>query len=440
MMIDNFLYPSVMHYIVYSLYKSLGHSVFDSHNFMMRDINLPREYGSYKESSDLFMIYHTAEGIYLRNILLPRTRSALTVKFLKEQMSELLRASYPNQLVYENSNDIILGTDNQIGEIMMENRMVSIVENGPFTIEEYNERYKNDKVISYQKNIEIELPDMSTFKDKFNDKIKDILYVIESYKKDLKKIPDMKFIINDLYHYKSCFRNYNVSFPPWFRKYTKDLNNRVVLTESDIKMLWNYIVSYNIEVESKLVEHNIDEESVNKEIARQSKYNRPGIYHNFIKIVKRIKDVSLAPLENCVLFVYHIVSDSNKELDLKKILKEHKEHKEDETPIGDMDYLISIQLEKNKLGGDEDMYIQMSYMFIELMKHDMSRLFFFSDFPSYESKEEVAKQEAFKQESIPSEDEDIVYDVEEESEKEKDDDDLERDDYGEDEDEEDNEY
>jgi hypothetical protein len=125
---------------------------------------------------------------------------------------------------------------------------------------------------------------------------------------------------------------------------------------------------------------------------------------------------------------------------LKKILKEHKEHKEDETPIGDMDYLISIQLEKNKLGGDEDMYIQMSYMFIELMKHDMSRLFFFSDFPSYESKEEVAKQEAFKQESIPSEDEDIVYDVEEESEKEKDDDDLERDDYGEDEDEEDNEY
>jgi hypothetical protein len=209
-------------------------------------------------------------------------------------------------------------------------------------------------------------------------------------------------------------------------------------------MLWNYIVSYNIEVESKLAEHNIDEESVKKEISRQSKYSRPGIYHNFIKIVKRIKDMSLAPLENCVLFVYHIVSDSNKELDLKKILKEHKEYKEykeDETPIRDMDYLISIQLEKNKLGGDKDMHIQMSYIFIELMKQDMSRLFFFSDFPSYESKEEVVKQEAFKQESIPSEDEDIVYDVEEESEKEKDDDDLERDDYGEDEEDgEDNEY
>ena len=75
--IDNFLFPSVMHYVLYRLYHSLDHSVLDSHNFIMRekDIALPREYSSYRDAKELFQMYHNEEGIYLRNILLPRTRA-----------------------------------------------------------------------------------------------------------------------------------------------------------------------------------------------------------------------------------------------------------------------------------------------------------------------------------------------------------------------------
>ena len=403
--IDNFLFPSVMHYVVYRLYNSLEHSVLDSHNFIMRerDIALPREYTSYRDAKELFQMYHNEEGIYLRNILLPRTRSALAVKFSNLQMSQLLRVSYPNLLLYKN---IILGENNQIGEMMMATRLELVSEHGPFTIEEYNSTYK---VASVQEQ-EVEIPDMN----KFTDKAKDILYVIDMYKKYTNKMPTMKFILNDLYHYNRCFKNHNLSYPPWFRKYTSDLNNKFNLADSDLKMLWNYFVSYNSSVESKLftesVKNNIDQKILEKEINETEPCDMICVYKNFIKIVKSIKSVSSASLENCVLFVYHLVSVSNNAVDLKEMEKQTE----------------FVQDIKKELGNNEAVSKQIAYLCLELMKErDMSRLLFFSELPKYEDLSD-------------EEENDIIY--EEESE-EKDEDDIDREDYGDEEgDDEENEY
>ena len=399
MVIDNFLYPSVMHYVAYRLYHSLDHSVLDSHNFIMREkyIALPREYTSYRDAKELFEMYHNEEGIYLRNILLPRARSALTVKFSNLQMSQLLRVSYPNLLLY---NDVILGENNQIGEIMMRTRSELISENGPFTIEEYNSTYKVESVGE-----QVEIPDMS----KFTDKAKDILYVIEMYKKHTNKMPTMKFILNDLYHYKRCFKNHNLSYPPWFRKYISDLNTKFNLTDSDLKMLWNYFVSYNSSVESKLfnesIKNNIDQKILEKEINKTEPCDMICAYKNFIKIVKSIKSVASASLEKCVLFVYRLVSVSNNELDLKE-MSTQKDFVSD----------VKKELENNKLGNNDEISKQIAYLCVELMKEqDMSRLLFFSDLPKYED--------------VSEEEDDIVYE-EEDEEEEKDEDDI---DYGEEE-------
>ena len=399
--VGNFIFPSVMHYIVFSLYRSLDHSVLDSHNFIMKekDIALPREYSSYRELSELFSMYHNEEGIYLRNVIVPQARLALLAKFsLNEQMRLLLDASYPKQLIYQNNNDVILGLDNQLGEMMMNIRSNLV---GPSATKEFK------KYISKKEE------DMT----KFQDKIKDILYVMETYQKDTNKVPDIKFVLNVLYHYKTCFTNYNVSFPPSFKAYIKELNNKLFLSDSDLKMLWNYFVSYDRSVQSKLVKEsertNMSQKNLEKEIRKTYEVSKKDVSSNFIKIVKKIKDVSKASLENCILFVYHLVSLSDDEPDVKQVL-EQKE----------MIAAIKKELERNNLENNEAVCIQIAYMCAELMKQkDMSRLSFFSDI----------------EEEVPSEDDvDIVYEVEESE--EKDDDDMDRDDYGDEGDEEDEGY
>jgi hypothetical protein len=230
----------------------------------------------------------------------------------------------------------------------------------------------------------------------------------------------MKFVLNDLYHYKRCFKNHNLSYPPWFRNYITDLNNTFNLADSDLKMLWNYFVSYNTSVESKLfnesIKNNIDQKALEKEINESEPCDMICLYKNFIKIVKTIKSVASATLEKCVLFVYLLVSVSNNEVDLKK-MKQQTEFVED----------IKKELENNKLSSNEEIAKQIAYLCVELMRErDMSRLLFFSDLPKYE---DVSEEE----------ENDIIY--EEESEKEKDDDDMDRDDYGDEEgDDEENEY
>ena len=280
--------------------------------------------------------------------------------------------------------------------MMMAIRSELISDNGPFTIEEYNQKYKSS---SEQ---EVEIPDMV----KFSDKAKDILYVIEMYKKYTNKMPSMKFILNDLYHSKRCFKNHNLSSPAGFRKYITDLNNNFYLSDSDLKMLWNYFVSYNTSVETKLFKesrsNNIDQKTLEKEINETEKCDMICVYKNFIKIVKRIKAVSSSSLENCVMFVYGLLSVSNHEIDLKE-MKKQTEFVSD----------IKKELENNKLANNDAISRQIAYLCVELMsEQDLSRLLFFSDLQKYE---DVSEEEDIE----------IVYEEEEkENESEKDDDDY----------------
>lgn len=263
--IGHFVFPNVMTYVYYNLLKSLGQifgrdiniSIF-AHNLLMINPDYhSRIPENFKRVEDIEIEYNKYLNIYIENVLKTRATRSLYSKFNNDKFAKLLIVSNPRVLVYNDNNDLILGTGpldgrnysglNIIGQIMTQIRTDISNKYGSVVLEDID---ISPKRVSKQSQI--------IMNDYIMDKMRELLYVFILYSKYIKStkiitLESVNFIINQLYYKTSSglkIYEKSIKIPKVNKEFSNEVNQ--FLKKGGYKMntdalnkLWNYIVILN---------------------------------------------------------------------------------------------------------------------------------------------------------------------------------------------------
>lgn len=340
--IDNFVYPTVIHYVRAKLLESCVISqsgdMFKgaiAHNLIMLDpLGNSRDYMNYKNFLELETIYNTTKQNYIDYTLQKRSDIALEYKFNIDIFACLLVASNPQKLVYNNINENILGIgkDNQgqnsIGIKMQEIRS-KLIDKGvkPCELETEDTRFKMDDVFKNPQE-----------KEWIFGKLHEIIFlttVIKTYEKSKKgidndniDIDDINFILDQIYH--NCNKleikikalrgfinktGYPTKPPKDFVIYIKNLIKGGSFQRGAISRLWEYSlflkegIEMLIQNQTKMIAYDFNKELA--ELARKNyqEVTTQQIIDAYKNILDRLRDYCLNGFGSGIKGSYHISID-----------------------------------------------------------------------------------------------------------------------------------
>lgn len=339
--IDNFVYPTVIHYIRAKLLESCvicqSGNIFKgaiAHNLIMLDpLGNSRDYMNYKNFVELETLYHNTKQDYIDYTLQKRSELALEYKFNINIFECLLVASNPKKLVYNNINENVLGIgkgkgQNYIG-IKMEEIRSKLINKGvqPCALETEDTRVKMDDVFNNPQE-----------KEWIFGKLHEIVFlttVIKSYEKLKKKVDndnidldDVNFVLEHIY--KNCNKletkikalrgfinksGYPNKPPKDFVIYIKNLIKGGSFQGGAISRLWHYAlflkegVEILIKNQNKMIVYDFNTELAELVRKNYQEVTTQQIIEAYKKILDCLRDYCINGFGSGIKGSYHITID-----------------------------------------------------------------------------------------------------------------------------------
>lgn len=284
--IDNFIFPNVMYYIYYKLFQSIADQILKdkkvetnssiwSHNMLMlSESGQSRNHLDYKLLQDIVLLYNQYENIYIQIVLKNRSTKALYNKFKDtpdSKLNKLLIASNPRVLVYNNTEDYILGSGsinqgryeglNIIGNVMTQIREELSSKYGKIVVEDID--------ISPVKKIQMEKDFIMN--DYIYGKMRELLYIFMLYSsliknKDTITLESVRFVLEKLYNKTTeplIKMTKNIKTPHINILFQKEVesfldNSNFKINKDALSRLWNHIFLLNELMTIEVVEKNLD--------------------------------------------------------------------------------------------------------------------------------------------------------------------------------------
>lgn len=339
--IDNFVYPTVIHYIKAKLLESCvisqSGNIFKgaiAHNLIMLDpLGNSRDYMNYKNFVELDTIYYKTKQDYIDYTLQKRSELALEYKFNINIFACLLVASNPKKLVYNNINENVLGIGKDNGQnyigIKMEEIRTKLIEKGvkPCALETEDTRIKMDDIFKNPQE-----------KEWIFGKLHEIVFlttVIKSYEKSKKMVDndnidldDINFVLDHIYQ--NCNKletkikalrgfidksGYPTKPPKDFVMYIKNLIKDGSFQGRAISRLWEYalFVKEGVEIliknQTKMIVYDFNAEL--SELVRKNyqEVTVQQIIEAYKKILDCLRDYCLNGFGSGIKGSYHITID-----------------------------------------------------------------------------------------------------------------------------------
>jgi predicted NAD-dependent protein-ADP-ribosyltransferase YbiA (DUF1768 family) len=311
--INHFVFPNIYYYIYFKILTSVAPSqdqiMLKTYSMLLINPEIASiDMRNFKSIDELSQLYSNFENFYISDKLTKAAEKALHEKFRfrhltnlpKDKLNKvckLLIASYPKLLIYNDSDDTILGFSKQqgfniIGRIMTDIREELLSKYGPIGIDEFKEeleerRERKSKAIT----------------EFIQDKIKEFLYVFSIYVDYIKndthiKDEDVSFIIDKIY--KNCSLKIkkiiedlkNIPPMPSFferqsSKFLQDYN--YTINKGSLQKLWSYIYILNELYSIEIVDNYIDLFDTKKTGSFGTTIDL-GDVNWFISSVKKLKD------------------------------------------------------------------------------------------------------------------------------------------------------
>lgn len=432
--INNFQFPTILHYAYYNLYKEIADKLIDyrnidksvyiySHDFLLKNED-NNEYMNIDSLIDKFnKELYEYKSITLKN----RVNIALETRSDDLIFIKLLISTKNKKLIYNNPKDHILGCsfdlkkkiskgDNYIGKTLERMREEFRNKYGDFSIENIDEVYyfigPNGKLEN--SGILGENTTAREFDKNFSyimSRVKEFVYIFHLYNSFFVKsknieTKDIKFIINNLYS--RCYEildNLHIKIPPVpkdFFDYVKDYSNiydKYYIQKESIVQLWKSVVLFNMLYKSDMNDTLITKGLLNilkKEALDDVKNYKVNILnidnsdnefdlsivlYSFINIFQKLKkhNKNISFNKDSLSFIYYLISSKNEE----EFIGKYNENKELEDKY--LQKINQILISKNI---DTDKYYNKFILFLmdKLSKstNDLSRAVFFANISNLE--------------------------------------------------------
>ena len=284
--VKHFVFPSVFHYVYYKLLLNILYVILKeisskenpikyAHDLLLLPVKEDIEVPLFKSIQDITSIYLQTLEYYKDIVLKNRAIKALYYKFRDvddSKMVKLLIASNPKVLVYNNDDDLILGTgpirqgkyegQNFIGKLMTEIRDNLVIKYGEISLSKIDMDMSPRRIV--KNNI--------ILTEYARNKIREIVYVFIIYCIYIKEtriitLENAKFVIDQLY-YKSSEKlkkiEKTIKIPKMNREFKEDVENltndaKFKIDKNAMDKLWSYIYVF-----SELVDYEIKEKELNK--------------------------------------------------------------------------------------------------------------------------------------------------------------------------------
>jgi predicted NAD-dependent protein-ADP-ribosyltransferase YbiA (DUF1768 family) len=257
--IENFLYPTVIHYVRAKLLESFGYSVYESHsNIMINPQNSSKDYENYKNIENMNIDYDFMKNRYIFTTLTERAKKSIESIYKNStSMQELLVATGNRIILYNDYSDSILGT----GKIDEKNKVISGSNFIGITLMDI----RNDLVNRGVQPMVIEIVQKTDVQDVIASKklrewlykkLDELLYITRAFKyylvtkytdDDMIDSDDVSFLIDKFYS--KCARLSkiiqipDVKAPEDFISYVKKFfRGTYNIQRGAINKLWNYIL------------------------------------------------------------------------------------------------------------------------------------------------------------------------------------------------------
>lgn len=446
--INNFQFPTILHYAYYNLYKEIADKLIDyrnidksvyiySHDFLL---NYNKEYIDIDSLIDKFnKELYEYKSITLKN----NVNIALEIKADDLIFIKLLISTKNKKLIYNNPNDNILGCsfdlkkkiskgENYIGKTLERMREELKNKYGDFSIENIDEVYyfigPNGKLEN--SGILGENTTSREFDKNFSyimSRVKEFLYIYHLYNSFFVKsknieTKDISFIINNLYS--RCYEildNLPIKIPPVpkdFFEYVKEYSNvydKYHIQKESAVQLWKSLVLFNMLYKSDMDNTLITKGLLNilrKESLENVKnykvnilnidnsdkeFNLSIVLHCFINIFQKLKkhNKNIFFNKDSLSFIYYLISSKNE----KDFIGKYIENKDLENK-----YLQKVNQILNSKNIETDDYYNKFMLFLmdklSNATNDLSRAIFFGNISSLErispDKEDIKSPESVK--------------------------------------------
>jgi len=442
--VENFLFPSVLHYAYYNMNKEIAKEIIDYNNIeksaityshdllLLNDRGSSSDLDNYKSISVLKKEFDDHLRSYKSIILKRRAKIALEMKFDNLFMKKLLVSTENKKLLYNNPKDNILGCvykddrvkgDNFIGEEMEKMRSEFRQQIGEVTIEKIDEVY----YFYYYVNGALKLEPSGMFGEKttkmvFDDnfdymmgRVKEFIYILHLYNSFFIKsknidLPEVRFIINNLYS--RCYKtleDLSVKVPPVpkdFFDYVKDYSNlyqKYFISKEAVIQLWKSVALFDMLYRSDMdnerinntmlnvIKNELIEESKNYDLDFLDNRNLSVILHSFVNVFEKMKrhNDKLKMDRNSLSFIYYLISSRNE----KEYIGKYKEDKNLESKLLGK---IKDFLYKNKIQSirDDDVgYLLFLMTKLSKSDNDLSRALFFADISRFDTSTSPKKED-----------------------------------------------
>lgn len=464
--VDNFNFPSVLHYAYYNMYKEISNEIIDynhieksplifSHdNLLLESNGDSTNIDNYKNINLIKREFDASFRVYKSIILKKRARIALEMKFDNFFMKKLLVSTENKKLLYNNPKDDILGCkykdekvigDNFIGEELEKMRKEFKEQIGEVTLEKIDEvyyfyYYVNGNLKLEKTGLIGEKTAKMFFDDNFNymmGRVKEFVYILHLYNSFFIKsknidLPEVKFVINNLYS--RCYETLEdlsvkvPRVPNDFFEYIKDYSNlyqKYFISKEAVSQIWKSIAIFDMLYRSDMDKERINNKMLNiikQDLLEDSKLynldvlenrNLSIVLHAFInvyeKLVKHNSNIKFD--KNTLSFIYYLISS-----------KDEKDYfgtyKEDEVLKSNFLGKVKTILSKNNIKAKEDRDDIINFMLFLMNKlskneNDISRALFFADISRFDKiikRKSEEDQEDVVEPSMPKE-KDIFDDI-----------------------------
>jgi hypothetical protein len=431
--IDNFEFPTILHYVYYNLYKEIADKLIDyrnidksvsiySHDFLL-------EYHENEENNNEYLdidsvIKKFNKELYEYKSITLKTRVKIALDSISDDLVfiKLLISTKNKKLVYNNPKDHILGCsfdlkkkiskgENYIGKTLEKMREEFRNKYGDFSIENIDEVYYfiNKEGKLENSGILGEKTTSSEFDNNFSyimSRVKEFVYIFHLYNSFFIKSKnvesgDVNFIINNLYS--RCYEildNLPIkipSVPKDFFDYVKEYSNiydKYFIQKESVLQLWKSVVLFNMlyksDMDSVIISkgllnilkneslENVKNYKVNilKIDNNDDEFNLSILLHSFINVFQKLKkhNKNIIFNKDSLSFIYYLISSKSE----RDFIGKYYENKELENK-----YLQKInQILVSKNIDIDEYYIKFMLFLMNKLsksKNDLSRAIFFAN-------------------------------------------------------------